>query len=90
VKFGAVSLIRGILVVSVAVSVLIFALLVNFGFLNCRPALSISSTVNEISDEKRNPPASSGGLGNVYADPYPHDSGHMRQHGAPALEGQNM
>jgi hypothetical protein len=24
------------------------------------------------------------------ADPYPHDSGHMRQHGAPALEGQNM
>jgi len=40
--------------------------------------------------QKQNPPVSPGGLEKILLAPYPHDSGHMQQHVAPAVEGQNM
>src|ERR1700691_4114500 len=74
VKFGAVSLIRGIiwLVVSVAAKVVIRSLLVNS---NRRAEL------DEIQNQKQNPPESIGwvGKGRNSLVPYPHDREHMRQ-----------
>jgi hypothetical protein len=59
-------------------------------FLQLLPAEFQNSDENQ-SDEKQNPPVSSGGPGKlILLVPYPHHSGHMQQHGAPALKGQNM